>query len=45
MKRQKTTSENLGLVEQYFETNNIFINLTKTLQVYSLLGEKIQARK
>jgi hypothetical protein len=27
---QKTTSENTGLVEQYFESNILFINLTKT---------------
>jgi hypothetical protein len=27
---QKTTSENTGLIEQYFETNNLFINPTKT---------------
>jgi flagellar biosynthesis/type III secretory pathway chaperone len=27
---QKTTSKNTGLVEQYFETNNSFINPTKT---------------
>jgi penicillin-binding protein-related factor A (putative recombinase) len=29
---QKTTSENTGLVEQYFETNRLYeyINLTKT---------------
>jgi hypothetical protein len=27
---QKTTSDNTGLVEQYFEINNLFINPTKT---------------
>jgi hypothetical protein len=27
---QKTTSENTGLVEHYSETNNLFLNLTKT---------------
>jgi hypothetical protein len=27
---QKTTSDNTGLVEQYFETNNLFITSTKT---------------
>jgi hypothetical protein len=39
----KTTSDNTGLVEQYFETNNLSIHPTRTL--HSLPDEAIQAGK
>jgi hypothetical protein len=41
---QNTTSNNTGIVEQYFEINNLSINPSKT-QLYSLSDKKMQSRK